>query len=299
MEFHEIANVWPMMSDDDLQSLADDIKERGQLVPIYTYEGKVLDGRNRLRACQLLGIQPRVERYTGSDPIGFAFSLNEKRRHMSSAARAAIGAEMEPLYAAEAKKRVAAAGAKAAPGRPAKKGPEFFPDLSSTAKAVPFGEARESAAKAAGTNPRYVQEAKRIKEKAPEVFEKMKSGRISMQDARKAVNAIPENPWLDDETSRRVEVEGGSAVVANAKRDKNLIEWARTKGLAVDVGRGTKFGNPFVIGDDGSRDDVCDAYEKFYLPHKPSIQRDMSSLKGKVLVCWCYPERCHAESLIK
>jgi ParB-like chromosome segregation protein Spo0J len=47
MEFHPIANVWPMLDDDALKALADDIRANGQSVPIVTYEGKILDGRNR------------------------------------------------------------------------------------------------------------------------------------------------------------------------------------------------------------------------------------------------------------
>jgi len=104
------------------------------------------------------------------------------------------------------------------------------------------------------------------------------------------------NPWLDDEKERRKQAESGLAVVANAKRDKNLIQWARMTGRAVRIDRGSAYGNPFIMGKDGDRDAVCDNYRDHYLPHKPSINQ--ADLSGKVLICHCYPERCHGESLI-
>lgn len=70
------------------------------------------------------------------------------------------------------------------------------------------------------------------------------------------------------------------------------------KERAVRIDRGTPFGNPFILGPDGDRDAVCDARRDHYLPHKPSIHKQLADLKGKVLTCHCYPERCHGESLI-
>lgn len=46
-EFYEIANIFPMIEKDDFEVLVVDIKENGLLEPIYLYEGKILDGRNR------------------------------------------------------------------------------------------------------------------------------------------------------------------------------------------------------------------------------------------------------------
>ena len=138
-----------------------------------------------------------------------------------------------------------------------------------------------------------------MKTAAPEVFQKVKAGKMTMQDANKAVRAIPTDPWLDDEKQRKAESLAGKTVIANQQRDKNLIQWAEAKGKVVRVDRGSSFGNPFVLGMDGDRDAVCDSYRDHYMPHKPSILKQLPSLKGKVLVCHCYPERCHAESLIQ
>lgn len=63
---------------------------------------------------------------------------------------------------------------------------------------------------------------------------------------------------------------------------------------AVYVGRGSPWGNPFVIGKDGTRDEVIDRFCEEILP-----SLDVSSLRGKDLVCFCKPKRCHADYILK
>lgn len=63
---------------------------------------------------------------------------------------------------------------------------------------------------------------------------------------------------------------------------------------AVYIGRGSPYGNPFKIGPDGSRDEVCDRFEKEILP-----TLDLTNLKGKDLVCFCSPKRCHGDAILK
>jgi hypothetical protein len=147
------------------------------------------------------------------------------------------------------------------------------------------------------TNRTYVNQAAKLKVEAPEVFEEVKAGRMRMTDAAKAVKAIPKDDWRPDERERQSLCKGGQSVVANASKDQNLIKWAEGEGKAVRIDRGTKYGNPFLLDSDGDRDQVCKCYEKHYLPHKPSIISDIGKLKGKVLVCHCYPLRCHGDTL--
>lgn len=63
---------------------------------------------------------------------------------------------------------------------------------------------------------------------------------------------------------------------------------------AVYIGRGSPWGNPFVIGRDGNRDEVCDRFEREILP-----TLDVSSLRGKDLVCFCAPKRCHGDAILR
>jgi hypothetical protein len=62
---------------------------------------------------------------------------------------------------------------------------------------------------------------------------------------------------------------------------------------AVYIGRGSPWGNPFVIGRDGDRNEVCDRFERETLP-----TLDLEPLRGKDLVCWCKPARCHGDIIL-
>lgn len=83
--FHPLANAWPLMTEAEIIGLAEDIRANGQEVPIYqTKDGLVLDGRNRLLACERIGVDPFVEIWEG-DPETYEaliISLNAQRRHM-------------------------------------------------------------------------------------------------------------------------------------------------------------------------------------------------------------------------
>lgn len=67
---------------------------------------------------------------------------------------------------------------------------------------------------------------------------------------------------------------------------------------AVYIGRSSIWGNPFVIGKDGSRDDVIAKFEA-HLRSQPDLMGQLHKLAGKDLVCWCAPARCHGDVLVK
>src|SRR2546430_11330971 len=116
MKFHPIADLFPLLDDDALQSLAADIQEHGLIEPVWTYEGQILDGRNRYRACKLAGVKPRYQEYEGDTPLQFVISKNIQRRDMTSWQRAFVALEALPVYQEEAKKRMLA-GVKADPNQ--------------------------------------------------------------------------------------------------------------------------------------------------------------------------------------
>jgi len=287
-------NIFPAAKAEDYNRLRDDIRDNGydSKQPIIIYEGEVLDGWNRWTACLELKINPPTRQFDGneSEAIGLVMRTN-KRRNLNSGQWATIAVEAEDIMA------VIAAQAKKQQGKRT--------DLTSDKKlseVIKHEHVNKTATKTAdlfNTNRTYVNQAARIKQAAPDVFEKVKAGKMTMQDAARAVKAIPTEPWLDDEKERKQKVESGKAVVANSSRDKNLIQWAEKKGLAIRVDRSSEFGNPFILEDDGTRDEVCDAYATHYLPNKPSIKSKIKTLQGKVLICHCYPQRCHGDALAK
>lgn len=118
-------------------------------------------------------------------------------------------------------------------------------------------------------------------------------------DKVKEVKAWLAQGWTTDQLERKAMIEAGYTVVASKRDDKDsaLIAWADQQNKMVEIGRSTKWGNPFEIPNDGDRDMVCDSYEKHYFPYKLKLNDQINELRGKVLVCWCYPERCHGDHL--
>ncbi len=66
----------------------------------------------------------------------------------------------------------------------------------------------------------------------------------------------------------------------------------------VYIGRPSKWGNPFTIGKDGSREEVIEKYERWFLI-QPHLTSTVHELQGKVLGCWCAPKACHGDLLLK
>src|SRR5215813_6938268 len=97
LEFHPLANVFPLMEGEEFDELVADIKANGQHEPVTVYEGEILDGRNRYRACRRLGIEPNFTAYTDDDPVAFAVSLNLRRRHLDESQRAMVAAKLAKL----------------------------------------------------------------------------------------------------------------------------------------------------------------------------------------------------------
>jgi hypothetical protein len=81
--------------------LVEDIKANGLQEQITLYEGKILDGRNRYRACVEVGhelkLLRQIKNYDGKDPLGFVLSANLHRRHLDTSQRAVIAGELTNL----------------------------------------------------------------------------------------------------------------------------------------------------------------------------------------------------------
>lgn len=193
---HPAAELFPLLDDSELADLASDIKERGLLEPIWLYDDPergrvVLDGRNRLRACEIAGVDPETRVYTGDDPIGFSVAQNLQRRHLTAGQKAAVAFELLPLYEAEAEKRrlanlkqnteCADLHTREPDPSPAKaeRREEFAPKRAK--------RATEFAASVAGTSGRAVAQFKRVAEQAPDLAEKVKAGQVAIDRAERII----------------------------------------------------------------------------------------------------------------
>lgn len=90
MKFHPYADVFPLIEGEDFDRLVEDIKAFGLREPIWRYEGKILDGRNRFLACQKARVRPQFRDFKGTPQGALAFvrSVNDVRRHLTQSQRA-------------------------------------------------------------------------------------------------------------------------------------------------------------------------------------------------------------------
>lgn len=95
MKEHKLSGLLPEMSEKEFTDLVADIDANGQQDPIILFDGAILDGRHRWRACEKLGIKPKTEVFEGdySSARNFVFSRNLYRRHLSESQRAMLAAD--------------------------------------------------------------------------------------------------------------------------------------------------------------------------------------------------------------
>jgi len=83
-EYHPAAEQFPLLDDERLSELTDDIRQHGQREAIRIYDGKIIDGRNRYLACQRLGIEPMVAQIDeATNPFDYVWSINGERRDLT------------------------------------------------------------------------------------------------------------------------------------------------------------------------------------------------------------------------
>jgi len=174
--FHEIAGIFPLMQGEEYEALKADIAAHGLRESIWLHpDGRIIDGRNRYRACLETDVAPRFRTWDGRGSlVAFVVSLNLHRRHLSSSQRAALAIEILPLLEAEARERMQAGG------QVRQQGQERIPYPEEQQ-----GQARDQAAALTGTNGRYVSDAKRLKRAAPQVFARVVDGTVSLPEAKK------------------------------------------------------------------------------------------------------------------
>lgn len=185
--WHKEAKLLPLMGEGELNALANDIEQHGVEQAIVLFEGKVLDGRNRLRACKEKGINLAASHFVQFHPNGFSarefvFTKNLHRRHLTLDQRAALAAELVPTFQEEAKKRVG--------GRP-KKGAK----PSAPVHAV-IGKSSEIAARfVGGVSSRSVEKVLALVKKASEkkktgTLQKIKTGKATIVDVQKEMDTL-------------------------------------------------------------------------------------------------------------
>lgn len=188
---HAFADLFPTMADDELAALKADLTVHGLRQPIVLFEGAILDGRNRYRACREAGVTVRFEQFFGveDDALAFVLSTNLHRRHLSAGQKAALALGIEALEAERAKERQRSQAKSWIDNDIA----EIYKAESGQVEAIlpqapeRQDQARDIAAKRVGCAARYVQDAKAVKDQAPDLFEKVRSGATTLPKAKKEI----------------------------------------------------------------------------------------------------------------
>jgi N6-adenosine-specific RNA methylase IME4 len=150
IEFHPLANIFPLMPEKLICRLADDIKKNGLQEVITIFEGKILDGRNRYLACRKAEVAPLFKDFKGNNPLAFVLSSNANRQHFNESQRGLVGARLANLP----------------PHRPENK----------SASMRTYSYTQPEAAKLLNVSERLIQYAKVILEEAPEEVPAIEQG---------------------------------------------------------------------------------------------------------------------------
>lgn len=177
-QFHELAELFPRLSDEEMEDLGADIEKNGLVEPVTMYQGKVLDGRNRVTACLKRGIEIETVEYDGDTPLAFVISKNARRRHLSVSQRAILADKLANMKPGERK------NAKQA-NLPISEGVETK-EVASQVAAV----SQDEAAKMMGVSPRLVRHVAKLRREAPELIEQVELGKMTINAA---LSKLPRN----------------------------------------------------------------------------------------------------------
>jgi len=198
-EVHPAAAAFPLIEGTDFEEFVEDVRENGQQEKITLYNGAILDGRNRARACEILGIKPKTRTAPASvDPWDYVISLNLARRHMSESQRAMVAARLANM---------AHGGDRRSSGRSAGR------------------TTQAEAAKAVGSSERATRQAQRVlRDAEPELIEAVDQGHVAVSLAEKLAKRSPAE-------QRRVAKEAkdgkpAAKIVRELNRDKRASRMA-------------------------------------------------------------------------
>lgn len=175
LPIHPVCDIFPDMDAEDFAALKADIEANGVFDSVVLLDGKILDGKNRYRACYELGVHCPTKEWDGrGDPVIWSISKNLPRRHLTKGQRVALAVKLKE-YFEEARKQVERQ--KAPIGARGKAPPPPPPGRKSAAKA----------AEIAGVSTRTVERAAAIKDAAPEKFREVVTDKKSAAAAEREI----------------------------------------------------------------------------------------------------------------
>ena len=234
VEFHEAANIFPMMTDEEAHGLLTDIKKNGLQEPVKFFEGKILDGRNRYLALLKLGIDDYEYVELADDdvdnPVNYVLSANLHRRQLTQSQRAMIGAKSKKYYEDKAKERQQEHG-KTAPGR--KK------NTSDDAGISVSGTSRDAIGVAVGVDGKQVDQAKKILANGtPELIAATEAGKLRTETAKNTL-MLSANEQRKVAASKNPQKTAQAAIRKHKEEKETLLVKAevKVKGVGTTLAR--------------------------------------------------------------
>jgi len=164
LEYHPLANIFPLMQGAEYEQLKSDIQANGLLESIYVDgESRVIDGRNRYRACLDTGIKPQFKTWQGDNPLSFIISKNLHRRHLSESQRAVVASKLANMA----------------------HGGDYTSEQSANLRIAQISQSQAS--EMLNVSARTVATVKAIERDAPELISKIESGEITAHEAQKEI----------------------------------------------------------------------------------------------------------------
>lgn len=197
MNCHPLAALFPLMEGKAFQELCDDIRAKGQLVPITMQGNLILDGRNRARACDKLGKPVKQVQFDTLgltiSPEEYIWSLNVQRRHLTPDQLAAIAMQWKPQFVAEGLKAMAEGGKRGAEtaGRGRPKDHSVRGVAVSTQGYSHGSKTRKKLADLAGVSENRVAQAEIVVRHSPDLLEEVKAGKVTLPEAVRKVKGEP------------------------------------------------------------------------------------------------------------
>jgi N6-adenosine-specific RNA methylase IME4 len=261
-EVHPYALLFPLMGKQDFDALAEDMRANGMRDPITLYDGKILDGRNRYRACGNLGIEPHFDTFEGEEAgaLSFVISKNLARRHLNESQRAMVAESLANMRQGERT--------------------DMEPCLNSSKVS------QEEAAKKLNVSRASVQAARKVKQKAaPEVRKAVEEGKLSLNAAAK----IAELP--KDDQKKVMQHDRPDQAVKKLSREINEQELAAKQTALPNKRYGVILADPEWSFEPYSRETGMDRAADNHYPTSATDQiceRDVGSIAADdaVLFLW-------------
>ena len=198
-------NIFPEASKEDFERLVSDMRKSGydESLPITIYQGDILDGWNRYRACVELGIQAATTAFDGTDADALDYTLRtNKRRNLTSSQWAAVAVEAEQLIASIKEAVEAERRAKQAATQAATLSDNKLSDSSNEHET----KSAHKVAELFNTNRTYINDAAKLKEERPDAFEKIKTGEATITQIKREIKEEQREARREENRAKVAEV---------------------------------------------------------------------------------------------